>query len=395
MYPLEGSISLGDCARLIPPYRLPRRALGERWTVRIPPAFAQCTAFLTEERKGRPSGTAFFAELEQSDRVWTYLVTARHCLEESASRELYVRVNTQTGFDDLPTSKDDWFMHDSADVAVLPSPVDRKRYPIMEIPLDLAIDKQYRFDVAALDGRGNPILEPMLRQNFPEGITVEVGDELFSPGLFVQSAGRSRNLPVCRFGNVARMPGEETVIISTRARGDIPIRAYLVETHSWGGFSGAPMFWYYQYNMTVPIIAPRWRPAPESKLILPQHVPKPERIDVMWGRGWAIALLGLVSGHYDVPTKAKNEDIETALNAGIAIVTPAENIRELVMREDLVEDRKRRAAQDKEPTATADYANDRRKFQVLPKTGTEIPIPAQGKFIEDLEKATRRKNPSE
>jgi hypothetical protein len=379
----------------LPPYRVPKRGLGERWTVRIPPAFAQCTAFLTEQKKGRPSGTAFFVELEQSERAWTYLVTARHCIEESGGRELYVRVNTETGFEDLSTAKDDWFKHDSADVAVLPSPVDRIRYPIMDIPLDLAIDKQYRFDVAALDGRGNPVLEPMLRQNFPNGINVEVGDELFSPGLFVQSAGRSRNLPVCRFGNVARMPGEEMVMIGSRARGDIPIRAYLVETHSWGGFSGAPMFWHYQYNMSVPIIAPRWKPAPESKLILPPDAPRPERIDVMFGRGWAIALLGLVSGHYDIPTKAKNEDIETALNAGIAIVTPAENIKELLMRDDLVEDRTRRAAQDKEPAATADYASRRAKFQLLPKTGVEIPIPAQGKFIEDLERATRRKKSSE
>jgi hypothetical protein len=369
--------------------------------MRIPPAFAECTAFLCEEKKGAARGTAFFVELEEPQRVWVYLVTARHNLEEGAGRDIYVRVNTSptgtvdVGVDDLLTSKDDWFKHDTADVAVIPSPVDRQRYPIMQIPMDLAIDRRYRFDVAALDGRGNRVLEPMLRQNYPDGIDVQVGDELFSPGLFVQSAGKSRNLPVIRFGNIARMPGDEMVMLGTKARGDIPIRAYLVETHSWGGFSGSPMFWHYEYNMSVPIVAPRWFPAPESSLVLPQAVPKPERIDVMWGRGWAIALLGLVSGHFDIPTKARNEDVETALNAGIAIVTPSENIRELLMSDEVVYDRKRRAAKDQEPAATADYATDRSKLQILPKTGVEIPIPARGKFMEDLEKAIQGKKSSE
>jgi hypothetical protein len=362
--------------------------------VRIPPAFAECAAFLCDAKKSRPSGTAFFIEFEEPDRASVYLVTARHCLEATARPDIYVRVNTQAGVKDIHTSKDDWFKHDIADVAILPSPVDRKRYPITEVPIDLAIDKQYRFDVAALDGRGNPILEAVLRLNFPEGIEVQTGDEVFSPGLFVQSAGKNRNLPVVRFGNIARMPGDEMVVLTTIARGDIPIRAYLVETHSWGGFSGSPIFWRYEYNMTIPIIASRWMQAPDSPLILPQNAPKPERIDVMWGRGWAIALLGLVSGHYDIPIKAKNEDIETALNAGIAIATPAENIRELLMRDDVTEDRKRRAAREKEPAATADYATERSKFQVLPRTGAEIPVPARTKFMKDLAKATRKK-PSE
>jgi hypothetical protein len=365
--------------------------------VRIPPYFAESAAFLCEERKRDPSGTAFFVELEEPNRIWVYLVTARHCVEATANREIYVRVNTfpkaqsPTGFEDILTSKDDWFKHDTADVAILPSPVDRQNYAIQQIPIDLAIDGRYRFDVAALDGRGNRVLEPMLRQNFPDGIDVQVGDELFSPGLFVQSAGKSRNLPVVRFGNIARMPGDEMVILSTAARGEISIRAYLVETHSWGGFSGSPMFWHYQYNIGLPLWAQRWIPQPESRLALPQAMPNPERIDVNVSRGWAIALLGLVSGHYDIPTKAKNEDIETALNAGIAVVTPAENIRELLMREDVIDDRRRRAAKEKPPAATADTAI-RENIQMLLQAQTGITRSAylMEQALERLEGVRRR-----
>jgi hypothetical protein len=397
MYPLDGSTL--EC--YLPPYRVPKRGLGERWTVRIPPAFAECTAFLCEEKKAAARGTAFFVEWEEPDRIWVYLVTARHNLEEGLARDMYVRVNisptasSSVTVDDVRTSKDDWFKHDTADVAVLPSPIDRQRYPIMQIPMDLAIDRRYKFDVAVLDGRGNPVLEPVLRQNFPDGISVEVGDELFSPGLFVQSAGKNRNLPVVRFGNIARMPGDEMITLSTQARGDISIRAYLIETHSWGGFSGSPMFWHYEYNLQVPLNVQRWFAPPQSRLALPTHQPPYERVDVMYNRGWAIALLGLVSGHYDIPTKARNEDVETMLNAGIAVVTPAENIRELLMSDELAEDRRRRKEQDKEPTATADYATDRAKLQILPNTGTAIPVSTRDDFLKDLGKATRRKKSSE
>src|SRR5271170_1415767 len=92
------------CDTLIPPYRLPRRALGERWKLRIQPLFWECVAFLCE-RKGndatRPGGTAFFVELDDDTgrrgSPWTYLVTALHNLEESKGRTIYVRVNTLPG----------------------------------------------------------------------------------------------------------------------------------------------------------------------------------------------------------------------------------------------------------------------------------------------------------
>jgi hypothetical protein len=42
---------------------------------------------------------------------------------------------------------------------------------------------------------------------------------------------------------------------------------------------------------------------------------------VVVGTGRAQGLMGIVSGHYDIPTKDKNGELEVAINSGIAIVT--------------------------------------------------------------------------
>jgi hypothetical protein len=91
--------------------------------------------------------------------------------------------------------------------------------------------------------------------------------------------------------------------------------AYLAECGSWGGDSGSPAFCVF------------YRTEADGT---------PRRY---------IAFLGLISGHYDVPTKVKarqtEEAYEAAVNSGIAIVTPAEFVRELLFRDDVVEERKR------------------------------------------------------
>jgi hypothetical protein len=369
--------------------------------MRIPPHFSECVAFLTERGKA-PSGTAFFVKIEEDGKLWTYLVTALHNIEEAHGRHVNVRLNTHAaiqaplGYEDLETQKDDWFKHDRADVAAILFAVDRTRYSFEQVPVDTFIDADYRFDVARLQGRANSRLEPILRANFANGIEVQVGDETFAPGLFVQSAGNNRNLPIVRFGNVARMPGEEMIFLDTIQRGRVAIRAYLVETHSWGGFSGSPMFWHFEYNIAAALTAMRAVNTAPSPLDVMTRAPHPEKIEVVTNRGYATALLGLVSGHYDIPLKSKDQSVETAINAGIAVVTPAQNVRELLMRPDLVNERKARALQEQNsmPAATADSAL-RSDTQQLRKTQTVIPVPTRAAFLKDLKKATRRKKPSE
>src|SRR6266436_3303682 len=109
---------------------------------------------------------------------------------------------------------------------------------------------------------------------------------------------------------------------------------------------------------------------PSSPLALPQRPPAPERVDVMVSRGcWVIGLLSLVSGHFDIPTEAKDkqkrtiEEVTTELNAGIAITTPAENIKELLMRPDVIEERKEQTKDMEKPVATTDFNSVQRQTQ--------------------------------
>src|SRR5207245_893618 len=67
------------------------------------------------------------------------------------------------------------------------------------------------------------------------------GDEVFMIGLFTRLAGNERNIPVVRIGNVAMMPKERLPVAKI---GDYrgPIDAYLMETRSFAGISGSPVF---------------------------------------------------------------------------------------------------------------------------------------------------------
>lgn len=395
---------------MLSPYRLPKRALSERWSVQILPEYVESVAFLCDrDRQNRniPAGTAFFVEIDDDTgkrgSPWVYLVTSAHSLDFIQGEEVIVRISTlprlgtSSGFEDVVTRKEEWTTHKMADVAVIMSPGDPTRHKFQRIPVDTFINRQYRLDVSRFAGRGRPMMEQIMIENFPDGINVEVGHELFFPGLFVQSAGKAANLPIVRFGHIARMPGEELLTLESPFR-KMQIRGYLAESHSWGGHSGSPVFWLYSYNMNFVIEAKEWRP-PESPLSINTPRARTRGLSVMVGNGWAQGLLGLVSGHYDIPTKAKDktrrtlEDIQLGINAGIAIVSPAENIRELLMRDDVVKDRKERADKIEEPAAVADFAKTPKQRTRAPnaKDRIDVPIPTRDQFERDLGKAIRKR----
>jgi hypothetical protein len=67
----------------------------------------------------------------------------------------------------------------------------------------------------------------------------------------------------------------------------------------------------------------------------------------------------LVSAHFNIETPASGySDVITEINAGIAVITPAKAIRELLIREDLAEERRRKTtnAAEGEPAAAYDIA---------------------------------------
>src|SRR5271154_4095206 len=133
---------------IIPPYRLPRRALGERWKLRLPPEFLESVVFLCAGREKKPGGTAFFASVpdEINPKVeWVYLVTARHNLEEIPGQDIFVRLSTLDGstFEHESTRKDDWFKHNCADVAAIP--FSQEGYGFKSLPLYMFINKDYEY----------------------------------------------------------------------------------------------------------------------------------------------------------------------------------------------------------------------------------------------------------
>jgi hypothetical protein len=161
------------------------------------------------------------------------------------------------------------------------------------IPLsDFVAHANPSIDVAVVEAPENFGFEKV-SWGVPELITqddfLERGVGLGSPirilGLFGKHVGAERNVPVLRSGHIAALRGQP---VQTRY-GETD--AYLVEAYSIGGLSGAPVFF-------------------------------------SDASGYPKFLLGVLQGHFDeepglgLPTRG--------INAGIAVVTPAEKIREVL-----------------------------------------------------------------
>jgi hypothetical protein len=278
--------------------------------------YRKCVAFLIADSTNeagqperKPVGTAFligvpareFDERAPEESSFTYVVTTRHLANLSYQTNLYLRVSRRAaGFIDIPIPSDSWVRHDRTDVAVAAIELP----PDEELP-DISIVRLERFmtDRAVVE------------------VGVKEGDHLFFSGLFVQHHGRGRTLPIVRFGSIALMP-HEPVEIETEPNGPkILVDAYLAESRSWGGASGSPVFIYFGLD----------RPA-------------------MYGHQRHPFLLGVVHGHYDIHREIEFVgDVlgggKVPINAGIAIVIPAQKIAELLMQDDLVQERRKSFAE--------------------------------------------------
>lgn len=217
-----------------------------------------------------------------------YLVTAKHVAQNLAGKEFVVRANTKDGKSIAITSPADseikWLFHptdEHADVAVY--------------PWSGSTDANIDYGVVSV----KHFLKPEdLR---PQGIGI--GDEVCIVGLFSFHEGQSKNHPMLRSGNIAMIPDEK---VKTK---DGPMDAYLIEARSIGGISGSPVF----------VAAPQ--------------------VSRVW------LLLGLIYGHWDLSASKINDmqdgKKEPQINTGIAIVTPAQKILDIVNGEELSNSRAR------------------------------------------------------
>jgi hypothetical protein len=75
-------------------------------------------------------------------------------------------------------------------------------------------------------------------------LNISEGSDVFFTGLFAQFIGQARNYPIARFGKVAMMPAEKIPWRDTEGQPVEMVDLYLLETQSFGGNSGSPVFFY-------------------------------------------------------------------------------------------------------------------------------------------------------
>ncbi len=181
-----------DLPKLLP-YRLPRRALGEEWTLRIHPDFLDCTVFvcIAKQKHAKtihvPVATGFIVEMPDFNCSWRYVVTARHCIEDPGHAELFIRVNTVLsappnipGYVDLPSRQSDWFTHPTADVAaiLLPLPATQQRVlRYTTIKPKWFIDSDYKIRLKDTEEQYSEEILTLCRRL--DGFDLQPGDDIF------------------------------------------------------------------------------------------------------------------------------------------------------------------------------------------------------------------------
>jgi hypothetical protein len=296
----------------------------------------ETAAFLCIEKKtsaGKalvPHATVFFVgdtDVEEPHPVWA--VTARHCIQEAraAKTKVAVRVNAGDSYIDVPTDPQDWTDADDSDVSCCYWASTEGE--VVAVPLKQLIAEDYTYRFGQLDFEdGNEGWGPA---------KLHVGADVFFVGLFSQHAGRARNLPIARFGNVSRLPRESITV--KRPWGAEQIEGILVEARSWGGHSGSPAYWAQPFTKVIEIqrAAP---PLNRAERRAGRQSPPPlsaSREEHM------VTVMGLVSAHFDIPRDADTVGdvlgkVTTPVNSGIAVITPAHFITRLLDREDVRED---------------------------------------------------------
>jgi hypothetical protein len=280
--------------------------------MRVPDDILKCVGFIAEIVGEDSTGftgdlcaTGFFATIpcESSELAGlrhTYFVTAKHVVTELKSRGAFLLLNAK-GQGVIQSSKitsDLWLFHPSdktADVAAVPiSPG-----PDADV---IGINSEYFGLPARL-----------------KNLSIGIGDEVMSVGLFTAVPGTARNQPIIRYGNIAMIPVEQ--IQTDLGYADV----FLVEARSIGGMSGSPVFVRHTYYTKVKNPRGEYEP--------------------IYTNGPGITLLGLMHGHWDIKESDLNkpsiiQDRQRGVNFGVAIVVPAAKIYETLYSTDLVASRK-------------------------------------------------------
>ncbi|OQP59249.1 hypothetical protein A3860_37995 [Niastella vici] len=174
-----------------------------------------------------PNGTSFAVGIPSDkikDRTYSYLITAKHVLQKQDGRiysSVLIRMNTKDSsrftFYPLNVSgphKNVYFHSDpSVDIAVISYAPTRDDYLFTYMGPEYISTKEEFNNLA-----------------------IEEGTEVFFTGLFVPFTGEHKIYPIVRFGRVSLLPNEKVEWLGFKRE------MILVETSSFGGNSGAPVY---------------------------------------------------------------------------------------------------------------------------------------------------------
>jgi hypothetical protein len=300
-----------------------------------------------------PVSTVFFIgwPLSKGSSAY-YAATTYHSVKNSKAS---IRFNRKEGRpEDIPFLPQDWVKHPLTDVAVLP----------LEIPLD-------KYDIEFIEP--HKIAESMdfirtheiPKHQITEGLAYGTGDEVYSVGLFGGHHGEDLAQSVARFGHIAMKPeqGEKIFAEIDPPPADlVPIDAFLVEIAAWEGQSGSPVF------LRTNVNDYRWQPVPGKRPLIERNY-----------------LIGMMQGFYPGKQGVRidgNEATLEPLNMGIAIVIPAPNIMEVLMKKELENRRESMAQGPKVRPSRASISSEQ-------STGEAQDITPEG-FEDALRRASRK-----
>jgi hypothetical protein len=207
-----------------------------RWTPagmpRIPPAL-ECSAFFLFRRDPRtgdvndePDGTGFVVARSWktvTNRFHYYAVSNWHVVVKRGASIL--RVNTVSGKSRLiDTEPHEWYFATPGDDLA-----------IRDITEDVMTDGLHSDIVTYIEE------DVFATPNFIFEHDIGMGDDVFMIGLFVDHAGDEHNVPIGRFGNIARLADGSSLVEQPNGQ---KRPSHLVDTRSRGGFSGSPVFVY-------------------------------------------------------------------------------------------------------------------------------------------------------
>ena len=240
-----------------------------------------------------------------------YLITAKHVAFHLEGRQVFIRTN-----------------HVGGGVAFfkLPKDVTWFRHPADPNGVDIAV-AHWSPTAGVADVSPIGIGEWFLTEEILEKRQIGPGDNVFAVGLFSLVIGQQRNWPIGT-GNIAMMPDERIPRVNTGGWSG-SVEGYLIESRSFGGLSGSPVFVRPTFNFSF--------------------VAEDGEATVGYAAGQPY-LLGLVQGHWAIRDESINDSFirpeadREKLNLGFAIVVPAKKILEVLNQPALIKIREEFAA---------------------------------------------------